>query len=592
MIKINPAELVQTNRSDVLGSLWSTFGVDLESNRGALRVSPRLRVNSSTADLENLGCPVAFKFFDTKIWTVAGSRVFYGGTTPNVTFTQDTSEGTPTNCSSDTADLEIFNTRLWVTSQTKLLSKAANDSGTGAWTERATIESGLNHKLCFFPKFNRLYFVDPFNIKSIDTTDTVATSGDYYLDTTFIPAPLVIDIKASKSFIWIARANSNAVTDGYGAVQSWDGISNTVTTYKLKARGAFALVVSPDDDTPYVMDSNGVLSKFNGSGFAEVGRLPYKNQLPLDPSGLANNRFIHPNGLLITKSNSVLALINNLNNDNSATIEENIPSGVWEWSDSNGFVHSRPISYNTVANTTVTDYGQNRISRAGALAEMNRASTTSSRSGTIMAGATYFTDATNTASAILIDDSLDVVQKYGYLVTSKIFANTISRDGSISIDDTWQKVYPRHKKLLDSADSITIKYRTEEQNPNIYEVEWAGAEALVMADEPAYEVGDEVEIIQGAGSGKCAHITLIMEQPSENNWLVALDDSFEGATGTAKARFQKWKKIGTQTSQRDSFFEGTINTPATWIQLKVCMQFKGEDEINDIILTNVQHKTA
>jgi hypothetical protein len=578
MIKINPEQFVQTNRSDVLGSLWSTFNIDLESNKGALRVSPRLRINSQTSDLANLGCPVAFKYFDTKIWTVAGARVFYGGQTPNTTFTQDASTNTPTTCSSDTADLEVFNNRLWVTSQTRLLSKASNDSGTGDWTERATINTGLNHKLCFFPKFNRLYFVDPLNIKSIDTSDTVATTGDYFLDTTFIPAPVVVDIKASKNFIWIARANSQALTDGYGAVQSWDGISSTVTTYKLKARGAFALVVSPNDDTPFVMDSNGVLSKFNGSGFSEVGRLPYTDQLPLDPNGLANNRFIHPNGLLITKNSTVLALINNINNDNAGTIEENLPSGLWEWSEKHGFVHVSPFSYNTVANTTVTDYGQNRISRVGALAEMNRASTASGRSGTLMAGATFFTDATTTTNAIFIDDSLDTVQKYGYFVTTKIFSQNIA--------DAWKRVYLRHKKLLNSSDKMWVKAKTEEAEPTEFTLTWVNTTTFTTTSSALDgRVGDEVEIVQGTGGGKCAHIVSVTNNAGTRT--VVLDEIFIGVTtGTAKARLQNWEKLAEQTKQNTQKLVVSSGLKGVWVQFKVCMQFTGKNELYDAIIAN------
>ena len=62
--------------------------------------------------------------------------------------------------------------------------------------------------------------------------------------------------------------------------------------------------------------------------------------------------------------------------------------------------------------------------------------------------------------------------------------------------------------------------------------------------------GYEVQVIQGTGSSKTAHITRIDNH--NTYYTVTLDDTFTGVTGTAKAVIQRWIKCGeisNQTSQ-------------------------------------------
>lgn len=569
----------QTNRSDKLGSLWSTMGIDLQSNLGVLRVSPRLRINSQVSDLANLGVPVGFKYYSGAFRTVAGARFFTGGATPNAAFTQDATASTPTTCSTDVSDLELFNGKVYVTTDTTLISNGS--TGTfGAWSATLdTLSSSVPHILRYFSKFNRLYITNGTSIRSIDTANLVASAGDYFINTTF--GQVILSLGTSLSFVWAGVTNKEVGGAGGGGVVKWDGISNTSITYPVDARAVFAIATNPANDLTFAMDSNGALLRFNGSGFVEVGRLPFTKQLPYNPDGLVLNRFIHPNGLVFTKNGTVLAFINNLNNDSGATIEENIPSGVWEWSESNGFVHKSSLTYNIVGNSTITDYGQNRISRAGGMANVNFPNTTAGRFGTIMLGAAIYTDASSTTNAILIDDSLDAIQKYGYIVTTKIF----SKD----IDSIWNKFYVRHKLLLDSSDSITAKYRVSEATSTEITITWTSSSTFTTTTDVSALVGYEVEVIQGKGSGKTAHISSVT---GSGTYTVTLDDTFTGATsGTAKARIQNWTKIGTQTNQSLSFFNSSVDKTSTWIQLKVCMQFKGTDEVDDSVITSkVNHK--
>ena len=544
---------------------------------GTVRLAPRLRTVSTTSDLANLGCPTAFQYYDSKFRTVAGARVFNGGATPNATFSQDSASGTPTDCSADSSDLAVFNGKLWVTTTDELLRNGTSGAF-DTWTTVGALTAGLPHILRYFPKFNRLYVTATgTTVYSVDTGNTLTSSGAYSLALSF--GNLIMSMDTSDAHVWIGT-QSRDINGAHANIIQWDGISSDATRiFPIDAKAVLAIAVDKKTGLPYAMDSNGRLLKFNGSGFVEVGRLPYAEHLPDNADGLLANRFIHFNGLRATKNNTVLALIDNLNNDNAGTIEENLPSGVWEFDEQNGFVHKHPFTYTTAAASTITDFGQNRVSRVGGLAQVNIPSTTSGRNGTIMAGATYYTDATTTTNAIFIDDSLDTIQKNGYFVTSKILSN--------SVVDSWGKFYLRFKRLLNSTDKMVVKYRTKETTAVESSITWVNTTSFTVtaANVPDLAVGDEVEVIQGIGTGKCAHVTAIT---GTTTYTVTVDETFTGVTtGTAKARFQKWTKLLSETSQAKDYITANMDPVRTsWVQFKVFMQFTGNDEVYDIKLDN------
>jgi hypothetical protein len=565
---------IQTNRGDILGNLWSSFGINLQDNLGALRVSPRLKTN--TSGLNNV--PVAFARFGQRDYALAGTTIYRNTNSsglPNDAFIADDSTSASTDYSSDVSDMIGAWNVLLSTSPTKLRSLNATSGGT--WLDRATITTGLNHKMCYFKKYDRIYFSDQ-TIKSMTEDFTVSATGDYTLNGS--NASGIVDLKPSKSWIWIA-VKTEGTRDNSGAIWKWDGISNQIAEeYKIRgARSIVALVASDEDDAPYAMSDKGILYKLSGGGFAEVGRLPYTNQLPYlgaDPTGTQNNdRFIHPNGLILTKNDTVLANINGKNGDNTGTQNENLASGLWEWSSSYGFTHRSPFTYDPIS-SSITDYGQNKISRAGAIANMNVPSTASGRDGTILAGATLFTDSSSTTSGIYFDNSNDTVQKYGYIVTTKIFSSNLV--------DTWNAFKARFRKFLDSDDFIKVKYRTTEDIPVEVTVTWTATNTFTTSSSSLdSRVGQEIEVLQGKGSGKCAHIVSVTNNAGTRT--VVLDETFTGATsGTAIVRVQSWTKLHKHTGQTVDHINVATKITSTWIQFKICMQFKGEDELYDIII--------
>lgn len=578
----------QINRSKILGDLWASFNIDLQSSLGLIKVSPRLQIN--TQGVANQGLSVVFKTFEGLVFTIAGTRVFRSASANLISaFTEDASSGAITTYDPTLSDMEIFGSTtgiLMTTGATKLMSKALS-GGTGAWTQRGTaLTTGLVHKLCYFVKFNRMYYIDNnTQIKSIDTAWAEAVSGNYFIDLATFRLGVPYTMASDSTDIWIGTVkisdlNNTDFSEG-ASILRWDGISSQITSeYKIRARGVLTLC-KDDKGTMHAIDSNGALLAFNGSGFNEIDRLPLDRVLLTNALTGVYNSFIHPNGFTLSRNGTFLVNINNVIGDSGSTVKENLGSGIWEWSKDTGFVHKHSYSYNTVGSTTVTDHGQNRVSAVGALSEMNLYSTSATGKPTLIAGATYYTDASSTSSGIFVDDPLNTVQKYGYIVSAWI--------QSQNLKDNWQKIAAKYRKFLDATDKIIFKYRTIETTATEISITWASTTTFSTATNVSAMIGNEVEVIQGTGSGKCSHIVSVS---GAGPYTVTVDEVYTGVTtGTAKARVQTWIKTAVVNDQMtESFIKAIVNMPSSErIQLKVCMQFTGDNELHEVVLINAPH---
>lgn len=587
MIYLPPREtkqLKQTNRSKIFGDMWASYNLDLQSEQGVIRVSPRMKIAENSTSEANMGLPVAFRHFEGRIFTIAGTRVFKGSTTeiPNTAYTEDTDTGAKTNYNSLYSDMEVFNGRLYTTTEDELMRKAtAGGAGTGAWTEidNAFTSETTPHPLCYFKKYNRLYYVDQPGgndnfIASIDTAEAIS-SGSYEVNLG-VTGEVVKCMRATSNAIFIATVVSsggNVNGNLKGSVYEWDGISSTVTNrYELDSAGAMAMCIS--NDIPYIMDTRGILLEYRGYGFEEIGRLPMDERLRLDTPITGNNGYIHPNGLIPTENGTFLALVNNsLVTGNPL---ENMNAGVWEWSKENGFVHKMSMSY--TESSTITDYGQGNLSAVGALIDMNRYSTSASRNGRYLAGATYYTNATSTAHAVFYDDSNNTLQKAGYLVSSWKLSSVIK--------EKWEQIGMIFRELLGATDKIILKYRTREDDPIYDTITWNDTSSFHISTDVDGCEGYEVEIVQGVGAGRTFHISSIS---SSSPWRVNLDETFTGATGTAKARIQNWKKIVDVDQQSIESVLKSIGSAAERIQIKCWMLFTGNGEVYEISVGTDEH---
>jgi hypothetical protein len=496
----------QPNNGDRAGSIWSSFNLKLSEEIGKLKIGPRLMINTSSAypitEADFTSPPPNFKKNprSTGNWyTLSGSYVFVGTTVPNGNFTQDTATSTP-SLATDRPDLEIFNSGasgggfIYVVDSDiyKLASNAASWSTINPGSDQAKGPL-LNYK-------QRLYFVyggDYNVIGSMDTSDTTAVS--YTLSLLGYDSYAVSCYKATSAGIFVGTISQNEST--LAKVYLWDGITaNTLSKPPIVVDATAVYAMTVKEDTPWIMDSNGVLRAYNGATFIEKARLPIKKGRALkqsltDPTA----RFIHYNGMF-TRGKSIFLFINGQYSDSTAINGENVSSGVWEYTEENGLHHVGSLSnWVSASTTTATDYGAAKVSTIGAMVDCTSTDTTSTTNGDIMIGARYFTDATTTQNAIWINDSKNTLQKAGYFVTPKLFSSDIT--------DAWQKMTMRFKKFLDSSNKAVIKYRTTEQIPFEVTLTWASTTTFNTTTDLRSYIGYEVEVLNGIGAGKVAHIT-------------------------------------------------------------------------------------
>lgn len=575
MYKIFNNDIKQLNIGDVQGTLYDTFNCDLTLNKGKLGIGARTIITTDT--VSNMGVTVGFRNFDGRFFAVSGSRVFSnGGTTAVGGFAADASTDTPTSCSADYSDIEVFNDVLLVSSADKILSKAADGSGTGVWTSRrnCTGSAATPHPICVYN--NRAYWLDalsPSRIYSMNTSYSVSTSGNY---TMTLPAEYnVIWIEAYSNGIMIGTIHKYG---GEGLVFDWDGVTENKwnRAYRVFAQGALACYI--DNDIPYVINSNAELLQFTGGGFKVAGRLPInKDSLYKATELTKNDRFIHPNG--ITSINGYISLLinNRSNNPTDVTYQSNIHSGVWEF-DGKSLYHKHSMSYRTnpALGGYIGDYGQVTLSRVGGLlGTPDSYSYSSATKANFLAGAEYYTDASSTGYGIWADSFYDDIEKCGWFSTVQIRAQ--------HFEEMWNKITLLYNPTTDNK--FVVKYRTTREDHVDFDITWTSQKTFTTT-EATLAVGDEITIIQGDGSGRVAHITSIT-----GTYDVTIDDSVGIVSGTARARKQNWKKIGEITSSSQKYDESIIGVNDTWIEIKVFMLGTGEYVLaEEMVLDNTKYK--
>lgn len=557
-----------------------------------MRIGSRLQINTKTGDANatNLGVPVTFDIFDGRLFSIAGTRIFKNTIASlDDPFVEDTSTGVATSYDSDVSDAVVFNNALATTdASANLYTKASNSLGTGAWTNRGSFASNA-HSLAYFKKFNRLYGGGNSSVNSVDTSWNITTVGMDYNLTLNLVGETVSCIIADDNYVWIGT-NING-GDGQNIIQEctvfqWDGISAQPTSsFAVPASGIMSMTLK--NNIVHVMDSNGILRKYTGTYFEEIGRLPVNQGQALGFSTNSGNtsRYIHPRGMSVTENDTILILVENQNSliFNGNQINENLPSGIWEWSENNGFTHKSPLTYTRVGTSNVTDFGQNIINKPGALHFIKIPNF--NPFSTLIAGVQYFTDATTVTNAIFVDNpkppngSYPDTQKKGYFVTTFFTSN--------EIEDKWERLWSVYKRFSTSTDSIVFKYRLYEEEPMQASITWTSTTTFTTTtDITSYAptatgfngtIGGEVEILQGTGGGSCTHITNIVN--NSGTYAVTLDDAVAGVTGTALARFQKWIKLNPESSGLiRSWDQMAIGANNTRIQIKCCLTWTGNGE--------------
>jgi hypothetical protein len=562
----------QTNKGELSGNIWASYNLDLISSPGKIRVSPQTQVVatnlSSTLvfDHTSFGLPQAFVISDAdsslKIWAIAGAAMFYSyytSTAINALTGWSIGGGSPPTTMDTNSDICEFNSGLIISLPTSLTRCAAMETWSASWNS-ISLTTGVPHPLCV--SFNNLLLIgNGNNVYSVSIAD-VKDSTAIVLGTEYE----VQWIRSTNSQVFIGTRNKKG---GRAKVFTWDGYSENFNgDYKLN--GAYSICGVVNEEICYTINETGELLYFNGGGFSQLAVFPnYKRKLnfSISTGAVRNWMAAQDNNIFINISPETTSGYKGL---------ENMRAGVWCWNKDVGLHHCYSLTKGT--DTDITDYGSPYIQSVGAIFPLQRTT------GSFLMGAGIGTTgggAANYYALVVRELENDTTKKCGYFITPQIQTQ--------NVEEIWQKQYGICKKLLNSTDKIVVKYRTDESSimsDSPMRCTWASTTTFTTTDGRMSNasVGNEVEIIEGEGSGLSTHITQITLLAG--TYTVTIEDTVTAASGNIDIMIWNWTKIGTFNTQGVRNFEFPIMDYGSWIQIKNVLIWQGSNQIEKFIVSS------
>lgn len=587
-------KFAQPNKGDTSGSLWGTFNVDLSHKTGKLKTTKSVSVLSSANPLTGASAlrsisAFAYAKYDNQYKFIAYSgKPWYGGTNPVSGWTNTVYAGEPTNDSTGPfmTDMKVFNGKAYVTTHETGNHKIMSlDTGTGGWSTVVTqIGTGNEANIHILETYgDRLYYTrDDYKIYSLNTSNVNATSGSYTLSLAGRNGHISW-MKAGSNRIWIGWTSSDG---SRGSIFEWDGQSENLYSkeYKIEAQGSCTCVIK--DNIPYVLDTEGRLIVYNGSGFEEVARLPITGEdyPPVRYTQNTGAKLAHYNGSILI-NDSILFLI-------EPTLAfkgllDNCPGGIWEYNRENGFYHKYSPSRTFYTDTTDTDYGVSQISQVGALFD---------------GFTTLDTVYDGTVGGVVYGSVLAAPSTTDYTIQSVSLSETSNTVGSITtawlesqnVEDVFKSIVAKYKLFDNNNDKIKIRYRTTKTVYKNIGMTWTSSNTFTSttASLADYAIGDEIFIKYGVGAGKYALITNITY--SAPTYTVTIDENITGATGFAECQVQKWNVLSPNITKAKQFQVKTLPSANKdiMIQFRIIFDWKRSNEFNELMVINSSEQNA
>lgn len=234
------------------------------------------------------------------------------------------------------------------------------------------------------------------------------------------------------------------------------------------------------------------------------------------------------------------------------------------------------------------DYGQYFTNRTTALTVIERPVSNRIYGTDVIWGGEVYT--TNNSDGIV--SSLGTVSRgveaRGYFITPKVY--------SPDVTDNQNLVTLKFSPFTSELDKIIIKYRTEDDrrdfiNLQDWDITWTSTNTFTTTQEDwaSAVIGNEVEIITGAGGGLLAHITAISSVAG--TYTITLDDSYTYYTAgdQGKAVFRnwiKWKTIEYGSSDALQYFVSEqLGSIGKFMQMKI--ELRGiETRVEKLMIDN------
>jgi len=559
----------QNPRSDVYGELWATFGMDIDSSYGKMKVSKRLSpLFSSNVDGEYQ----VLQLFNGRIVAFgrdasdpnSGSERAYIDASRNPRNTGIWTRSYSTSFDVDRVSDGVVYAGAFLLSNNTNIDRYADITSPPTdswWTGTVTgtaLTTGKPHIMEVSRIGQETLFVTDGNL--VRYYNATAGHSTVTLPTQLTACALATDYKAT----WVGTYSNEGNAYVY-EIYVGDNIGGaTLARNSYIVDGTAVLSMEVIDGVVYIVTDKGKIQYFNGVAFVDAGAFPFAfDNVVMDGLSLGaisdfnTERAIHPKGMRrdgksllinINTNNQVVEDIaaEPLDNDGffeNVVVNERSASGVWEFNtETLQLTHLAPLQSDT-------SNGFHRNVNSGPILVTNNQYTRFITTGNV---------GTEKANLYLDDPS---TTPFGYIITKEINSQTIQ--------DAWEKLAVKHNDLV-SGENIAIKYRTNKVRgyPKYSEANWTSSTTFVVTNDVSMvSVGDEVEVIDGYGAGKLAHVTSIGESVTTNT--ITVDTAIGQNTETNQVRFQNWK-LATAEDLTDTHTVGT-NSVSNWVQFKIVM---------------------
>ena len=578
-------QFTKPSKGELFGNLWATKNIDLEANKGKIRLSGRTYRVFDSGDDVDFEIPVKFIRSDadkTERWwtlTQSGKSSVSDGllfkatdTDPLTGWAQDAIANTPTDC---VDDMEIFgqanNYDRLVVSRDTDLAMLNNGAWTASWWQGTLSQAALTatnpHPLEQF--INLLLVIDGNVVHTIDDSLVVVANR--------------ITLPKEYQIIWTANDGSRVyfgtrhLRGGESLVFPWNGTDKTYDS-PIPVDSFISLAgVVPKDGVLHIINGKGQLMRFNGQAFDVIASLPIVEKKLKWSNNIKRIEMVHPNGMAMIGNEICVLLAASTDEDTTGSFFfEEFRAGIWAFNKEIGLYNK--YSLGQYDGTTNNDWGSSIIRYAGALLE------TDLKKGRFLAGCGVYSDNALTLIQSIIASKVDeTTDNKGYFITPQIQAS--------SVRAFWKRLNLAFKKLENSTDRIIVKYRTEiglargsDGRMTSFALTWVDTDTFTSASNLSNILaGDEVEIIVGKGAGALAHVSSISY--SDPTYTVNLDEAIPNVSGDAYMVFNRWTKLGTISSQTIAKQLYKIAKRSKWVQFKVEMRgTETSPEVEELLL--------
>jgi len=576
----------QVNAGEIYGNIKDIFGCDLESNLGKIRISEVLgnAVINSVTNTQFIGYPAAMVYTNAGTaagttyanWILSNNSSMWFDTSGGFSFVKDRLSLTPSNPLYDmTVFTQTSGSDNLIVPHSTGLSLLNQGSWTSSWwvagLGMTALSSANPHPVeSFLSQYGSFAFVaDGRNVHTIDTS--LIGAGVRYNRVQLDIEQQIIWIRATDRYVFFGTRNINA---GRGKIFQYDLVNEAILGYEIG--GNISLAACVKNNIVYSVDDLGVAYKFNGDGFAEIGRLPIyylQREVPAARWNDGNTplHMVHHRGMDVIDGK--LHILLNAGGSNGSYVFEQFPSGVWVLNEETGNFYCK---YRLNKSLTGA-FGESNIQNSGFMFPRNQNS--------FFAGwASFLTSNMRVASPNLTSAGV------GRFITPKIY--------SPDIQSKWAALWALFKKFENATDKMIVKYRIQERFKTFFSAStsipiltgtclWTNGTTFTSNNDLSLaQAGDEVEITYGDAAGLTAHISTISE--AGGTYTVTLDETFTVTGGnTSGFSVMNWTKIESFSSTNPpQYHEFHMDIPASeWIQFKV--ELRGtpySPEIDDLIL--------